>query len=371
MGTRPDTAPKKKSAAVSARRHGRDDPDVELHRPLSVLRFAAVRAGCTRIFAALGLLMPVAAAAQEPPPRSAAETLFDSARALMVAGRYAEACPKLQLSESIDPGIGTEFNLARCWELSGRLASAYAVYQRVLSETHVAGQASREAVVEERVAAIEPRLAYAILNVGIGRVEPRFELRLDGALVDSVRWGTLVPVDPGDHTVTAAAPGARPWMARFAIEREGQRVTVDVPLLTPSAPVPASPSASAPLVEAPVVKEAPSQRGRVQRIGALALGALGAGGVAVGGYYGVQAWSLASQASKYCSGSTCSSHDGVTLRNDSRTFGNVSTGAFIASGVLLAAAVVLWFTAPSDSARSARGVASMDALSDLGVVRFQ
>ncbi len=47
--------------------------------------------------------------------RAAAEALFSEGRSLSAKGRYAEACPKFEASQQLDPGLGTMLNLAECY----------------------------------------------------------------------------------------------------------------------------------------------------------------------------------------------------------------------------------------------------------------
>ena len=82
--------------------------------------------------AALALTLTSDASAQERDP-AAAQALFDQGQALVNAGKPEEACPKLAESYRLDPGIGTQFHLAACHELEGRIASAWAEFLEVAS----------------------------------------------------------------------------------------------------------------------------------------------------------------------------------------------------------------------------------------------
>src|SRR6516164_8031146 len=112
--------------------------------------------------AALGATLAAAlwvgdVAAQSDPV--AARVLFSDARSLTAQGKYEQACPKFEESQRLDPGIGTLFNLADCWEHIGRTASAWGRFLDVAAQAKMAGQADREKVARERAAMLEPKLS--------------------------------------------------------------------------------------------------------------------------------------------------------------------------------------------------------------------
>src|SRR5581483_5876986 len=90
------------------------------------------------LFSVIALLVPAVARAGDP---AAAQALFDQAKDLASQGRHVEACQKLEESEKLDPGIGTEFHLADCWQHLGRTASAWAMFREVESKARASGQA--------------------------------------------------------------------------------------------------------------------------------------------------------------------------------------------------------------------------------------
>ena len=271
------------------------------------------------------------------------EQLFEEARGLMAQGRFAEACAKLEGSEAQDPGIGTEFNLARCYELAGRLASARAMYRRVIEETQAAGQKDRETLARDLYAQLQPRVAHLALHVA--SLSSPLEVHLDGVLVPTSEWATPLEVDTGTHEVQVSASSFLSWKTLVRIVRDGETVSLEVPPLVPRAAV-ESIASPAPLTipARPVSSEAPTRGAGPQRILAVALGAVGLVGLVPGTYFGAQAISLESRAEPLCQPLGCNS-DGYSLRTSSRWNGDASTVTFLLSGALLAAAGVVWFTA--------------------------
>jgi len=289
------------------------------------------------------LLCAARPAKADPVPLDAAQ-LFDQARELMAEGRYPEACGKLESSEALDPGIGTEFNLARCYELAGRFASARAMYRRVMEETHAAGQSDRETVARDLSAQLQARVGHLLLHVPSPAVAA-LEIRVDGALVPVSEWAMAREIDPGPHEVEASAPAFVAWKTVVRVVREGEAVSLEVPPLVPRAALEAVPPPSLATVPSLTIIEG-APRGGTQRVIALALGGAGLLGVVPGTYFGLRAESLESQAASHCVGGPCD-EPGYTDRTSSRWNGDASTVSFVVSAALLAAAAVVWFTAPN------------------------
>jgi hypothetical protein len=290
------------------------------------------------------LLIVVPAQARADASGKEADVLFNEGRALMLQNNYAEACPKLERSEALDPGIGTALNLARCYDLAGKPASAWAMYQRVIDATHVAGQTERESAARELQRGLLGRLSRLTIRPSLAAAkQPGLEIRCDGVLVTKASWGESVPIDPGTHVVQATAPDGVPWRTTFAIERDAQRVDLEVPALASKAP------ALVPIP--PLAAEPASVPASTQRIIAAVLGGAGLVGVGVGSYFGLH--SLALHSRDGCAGDVCDPA-GAQVRNDARTEGTRSTVSFVVGGVLIAAAAVVWITAPSSRGAPAR-----------------
>lgn len=287
--------------------------------------------------------------------RATARAMFDEGRRLAHAGNFVDACPKFQESQRIDPGIGTLFNLADCYEHTGRTASAWSNYLEVADAAMQAKQAERERIARARAARLVPRLSHLVFT--LADKTDSVSIRLDSTVLGAGAVGAALPVDPGAHAVLVSAAGKKNWATTVTIP-EGATHTVDVPALEsevvtapplPSPPVIAAAPAPPPLApnpQTPRLLESHSEPKRpFQRPVALGLSGLGVVGLAAGTFFGLRAQSQWSTAEPQCPGAVCTP-SGHRDWSDSRRNATASTVAFASGGALLAAGVVLWLTAP-------------------------
>lgn len=157
-----------------------------------------------------------------------AQALFDQGKKLMTEKKYAEACPKFEESQKLDPGLGTQMNLALCYESMGRTASAWSLYLEVAGSAKSAGQTDREKRARDSAKALEPKLSK--LTIEVASPPTGLEVKRNGVLVNQATWGTPIPVDPGDVTVTAMAPDRKEWSETVKIEKPGE-TKISVPEL--------------------------------------------------------------------------------------------------------------------------------------------
>jgi hypothetical protein len=306
------------------------------------------------------LLAEPAARAQAPvgeepppePPAPPAEVLFRDAKSLMAGGRYAEACPKLAESHRLDPAGGTLLTLALCHEREGKTASAWAEFVQAAEMARADGRADREAIANERAAALEPRVCRLVVRVdeqatGIGYLE----VWRDGLILDRARWNVADPVDPGPHLVEARAPGKRSFRASVELVGEGARAAIEVPMLEDLArplivapPFP-PPEATPPAEEAPTGLPAPT-------VGAIVIGSVAVVASAVGIYLAVRAADSQSQANDICPDVACTDPTAVDLNDDARASADGATAAFVVAGVSAAASIVLFVVGAIDTPSS-------------------
>jgi hypothetical protein len=174
---------------------------------------------------ALFLLLPVAASAETS--AATAHSLFLEARAAMEKGDYDTACPKLEESMRLDPAVGTQLNMADCYERVGKVGSAWAGFLDAASMAKSSHQPEREKLARTRAKALEPRLPKLLIDADAS-AEPGMEVLRDGAAVGSASWGSALVVDPGAHDIVASAPGKQSW--RTVVDaKEGRTARVTVP----------------------------------------------------------------------------------------------------------------------------------------------
>ena len=310
--------------------------------------------------------------AQDPTRDEAgAQVLFDEGKRLAQDSHYVEACPKLEESQRLAPGIGTKFQLADCYEHVGRTASAWAAFLDVAALTRVKGQHDREQAARERAASLEPRLSRLLVSIAAERRVEGLAIARDGVAMGAALWGVAVPVDPGAHVIAATAPQRKPWQTSVDVRGEGKTTSVDVPVLealaAPDAPPTAPPSKTSQTSQTtqtpPVATAEPSS---TQRTWAVVVGALGLAGVGVGAYFGLRSASKRDDASLHCSGDACDP-SGIALRDDALHAGDASTLAFGIGAAALAGGVVLYLTSRDASPRAPVTLSVSPRAASLGV----
>ena len=273
--------------------------------------------------------------------KAAAEALFDHAKRLLAAGRYAEACPKFAESQKLDAGIGTLLYLADCYEKNGQTASAWAGFREAAAAAKAAGQTDREKIARDRAAALEPSLSRLTITVEPANVLDGVEVTRNGAAVGKALWGTAIPVDPGPHKIEATAAGKKPWSGRVDVGTNAASASINVPKLVDQPAVPVTPHEPPPGDR--------TDAGSEQRAIGLVVAGVGVVGVAVGAAFGVQALSKDEEADTFCrkDDATLCSAEGVSLGDQAHTAALLSTIGFGAGAALIVGGAVLYFTAPS------------------------
>lgn len=291
---------------------------------------------------ALALALGSTALSASADDRAIAQQAFQEARALMDAGRVAEACPKFAAAAALSPTAGVRLNLSDCYAKLGKTASAWSKADEALALAERAGDASAAGLARERKAALAAKLSYLTIAVSPDNAAG-LELSLDGEKLPSAVWGTALPIDPGEHAIVASAPGHRDWTGKATVNGEASREAVEVPRLE------ADESAIAPVAggSAPAPAEPKPASGTLRTVG-LVVGGAGVVGLGVGTALGIMAGSKKSAYEEHQDASgRCVDRECVTLSQDALGLATGSTIGFIAGGALLATGAVLWFVAPS------------------------
>lgn len=272
---------------------------------------------------------------------TAADAKFTEGKKLLDKKQYAEACKAFEESFAIDAEIGSELNVALCYEEWGHLATALEAYKKALSLAE-AKKDKRVARIKARLEEVDgqvPRLTVQLKGDALDGVE----VTLDGKPLAKDKLGQEMMVDPGSHVVVAAR-GADTKSKTVPLEAGGSsEVTID-----------------APPKRADVVVKPPPHRGSTSSSGSsrrklYGIGVGGAGVVAMG----VSGLVALHERTKYkdaladhCGGSTTGCDElGLFETHHARHFANISTAAFLGGAALATAGVVLYVTAPKKTGR--------------------
>lgn len=272
---------------------------------------------------------------------AAADALFQKGKEAFDAKRYAEACPAFAESYRLDPVSGSLVALASCYEAEGKLASAWSRYGELAALADREGKKERADAARARVKELEPKLARLTITVAAdASAVPGLVVKRDGTDVGQASFGTALPVDRGEHTVEASAPGKSPFSQKVTVQ-DGTTLSVTVPALVAEGATSTPPPGPAPT------------EGGSSILKPLGWGAIGVGviGVGLGAYFGASAISKNTESdANGCNAATnVCNIVGAGLRADARSQGTTSTVLFIVGGVFVAGGITMVIVGSSKS----------------------
>jgi hypothetical protein len=287
----------------------------------------------------------------------AAQALFERGRQLMLEHRYQEACEKLAESQRLEAAVGTQLNLAFCYEKIGKYASAYVEYHNALAISVRANDAPRITLAQQRINALDPKLSRLIISLNDSTKLPGLWVKLDGTTLGLSALNSPIPVDLGVHEVEAGADSKLVSRVSLDVSEHGNTVTANVPQLenAPSAPPPnVTPTVSeqkppfrVPTKEQSYAMTSVSKPTPPKTATWIAAGAgLGVAVVAaaMGTYFGLDAFNEWSIRNRHCRNHECDA-EAVDAKEKAETSARLSNYLFITSAVGAIAGVTLVVTA--------------------------
>lgn len=302
-----------------------------------------LRSGCALGFALASMVGAGRASADPVRDAALAEELFQKGKALLDEGRVAQACPLLAESQRLDPAGGTALTVGLCYEKLGKYATAWGAFGVALNLARRDRRADREQIAEARLRELRPKVPYLTLRVAPSTAGlAGLNVRVNGAPYERVTWGLPLPIDPGEVRLEADAPGRRPFRATMLCAEAAKCEGVVGEL-------------------APVLKAAPerpkaaegARRGSTQRALGFATAGVGVLGLAAGAFFGVRAVVDSNESKDLCPEARCDDERARDLNDRARDGSTAATWALGAGAALMAAGLVLVFTAPTNARVSA------------------
>lgn len=313
------------------------------------------------VASAVALVTTLATSSAFAADTAAAQSLFSDARKLMSAGNYADACPKLEESEKLDPGMGTLYNLGDCYEHVGKTASAWAAFDEVANEARAAGQPAREQDARGRASALTPKLAHFTIDASAVKSLDGLTVTRDSDPVGPGQWGTSLPIDPGEHVVKASATGKKDFSVKVVVQPHDATVVKLPPLEDAPAAAPVvgvgAVGAGAGVGAGPETSPngGASHDGKTQRTIGLAVAGVGVLALGTGVVFTLLskgAEGTANDGNCDPTSNICKNQDGVDHRSTAIVYGNVASVTIIAGLVLTGGGIALWATAPKAQRRT-------------------
>jgi hypothetical protein len=161
-------------------------------------------------FSLLSLLAPVANAQVSDADREAARSLYKEGFELQQAGNYADALDRFKRSQQVFPAPTALLHIAECEARLGRLVESAETY-RTLEHLSLPPNSPPAFVQAQQQGAaelqqVEPRIPHVRIQVTPQNI-PGLVVFVDEVPMNPALLGVDRPANPGDHKMTAQAPG--------------------------------------------------------------------------------------------------------------------------------------------------------------------
>ena len=298
---------------------------------------------------ALHLVVLAGSVAAQNTDSDRADALFKRGKKLMDDRRYPEACRAFEESFKLDPGIGAELNVARCYAEWGKLRRAYRAYKHA-DDMASEENDSREPEIADRVNDIEPQVPRLTIKLSSGAAPQKLAVLVDGEQLDSSSLGKARQVDPGPHTIEWTVDGAPKQTKVVAVERRG-RLALVLDVASASAASPSETSRDDRVDVRRHHRVEVHDDGGAWRAGAYVSGGIGVVLIGVSGFIAVSARNEYNNAlAAHCGGKTNDCDPtGVALTYDAISKADVATGTLISGVAAIGAGVALYLLAPHAS----------------------
>jgi hypothetical protein len=236
--------------------------------------------------------------------RATAEGLFQRAIELQKQGKLDAACDKYEESNRLEHDVSILVRLARCRKTQGKPATAWALFKAATKLANLQGHSDLVEPLTQYSNELEAELSQ--LTIHVAEPVPGLDIRRDEVIVGRAQFDESLPIDPGDHEITASAPGYNPTALHVHIDEKADRKVITVPALQRLTPPPAPPT-TRPQPQ-PLAKANPWP---------WVLGGVGATALLVGGVSAVMAAVNQHNASQ-CASQTSTCSDKTLWRTESR-----------------------------------------------------
>ena len=324
---------------------------------------------CVAIAVALvALSISGVASADEPSAAdiAAARSLSQEGTKLANANKCAEAIDKLSRAEKLFHAPTTLSRLGECQVKVGRVVEGTENLNRVVRETLAPNAPKAFVKAQERAKELLPAARAKIAKLTVTVNAPKgaeIAVRVDGEPMNSANLGTERPVDPGEHTIEASAPGHTSAKAKAQLKEGGaESVTLTIEV-DPNAPkiAAAQPTDPKPKDTPPP----PPPRESSSKVPVFLAFGVGLVGIGVGATFGVLASGKKSDLDGSCNADKRCPPDQEGTLSSAKTFSTVSTIGFIVGGIGIATGTVLLVTSSGGS--KAGSVSPFVGLGNAGV----